>query len=260
LRRIVVIATALAVLVAAAAAYAASSGLNTYSAKLKFSPNKAAGSLGFKQTYLAGGTNGNRTAPLTDIKTKIYGLSTDGKDFPTCSLQKIAASGSDSGCPKGALLASGDITAVIGPQTSQSSAAALGTCDPLLHVWNAGQGKLVYFFVPTAPNHLCLNGAIGPGAVGPFPGTVRTVGKTLVMDTPIPNYVSFPVGLEGSLTSETLAWKHLTKKLRNGKTAASITSTGCKRGKRPFSVTFTAETGPGGKPSVQTVSGTQKCS
>lgn len=260
MRRIVVIATALAVLVAAAAAYAAGSGLNTYSAKLKFSPNKAAGSLGFNQTYQAGGTNGNRTAPLTDIKTKIYGLVSDGKDFPTCSLSKIAGAGSDSGCPKGALVASGAITALIGPQTNQSSAATLGTCDPLLHVWNAGQGKLVFFFVPQGPNHLCLNGAIGPGAVGPFPATVKTVGKTMVMDTPIPNYVSFPVGLEGSLTSETLAWKHVTKKLKNGKTVAAITSVGCKKGKRPFSVAFTAETALNGTPSTQTVSGSAKCS
>ena len=96
MRRIVVVATALAVLIAAASAYAASGGLNTYSATLKFSPNKAGSSkspsaLGFTQKYAAGGTNGNRTAPLTDITTKIYGVVSDGKDFPTCSLNKIAA-------------------------------------------------------------------------------------------------------------------------------------------------------------------------
>jgi hypothetical protein len=260
LRRIVVIATALAVLGAAVSAYAATSGLNAYTAKLKFSPNKAVGSLGFNQTYTAGGTSGNRTAPLTDIKTKIYGLKTDGKDFPTCSLAKIANAKSDTSCPSGALIASGAITAILGPVADQS-ASAPGTlpCDPLLHVWNAGQGKVVFFFV-TTPSHSCAGGAIQTGTVAPFPGTVKTVGKTLVMDTPIPSYVSFPLsGVEGSLTSETLAWKHLTKKLKNGKTAATITSFGCKKGKRPFSVAFTAESGPGGSSSTQTVSGTAKC-
>jgi hypothetical protein len=257
LRRLVVMATALAVLVGAVSAYAATTGLNTYTSKLTFSPNKAAGALGFTQKYTASGTNGNRTAPLTDIKTKIYGLVSSGKSFPTCSEAKIAAAGSDTGCPKGALVASGSITAVIGPQSSQSSSAALGTCDPLLHAWNAGQGKVVFFFVD-APGHECLNGAITTGAVGPFPGTVKTVGKTLVMDTPIPNYVSFPVGLEGSLTSETLVWKNVSKKV-HGKSVAYTSSTGCKGGKRPYSVTFTAETGPGGASQSQTVSGTQKC-
>lgn len=260
LRRIVVIGTALAVLVLAAAAYAATSGLNSYSAALKFSPNKKAGALGFTQSYKANGTNGNRTAPLTDIKTKIYGLKSDGKDFPTCSFAKISGAKSDAGCPKGALIATGAITAILGPNSDQSaSAPAQLSCDPELHVWNAGQGKVVFFFV-TTPSHMCANGAIQTGTVAPFPGTVKTVGKTLVMDTPIPSYVSFPLaGVEGSLTGETLAWKHLTKKLGNGKTAASITSTGCKKGKRPYSVTFTAETGPGGTPVTQTVSGTQKC-
>ena len=59
----------------------------------------------------------------------------------------------------------------------------------------------MFFFVDQAPNHLCLNGGITTGEVGPYPATVKTVGKTLVMDTPIPGYVSFPTGLEGSLTS-----------------------------------------------------------
>jgi hypothetical protein len=264
LRRIVVIATALAVLVAAVSAYAATGALNTYSASLKFKPNKpgkgtAPVAVAFTQIYHADGNNGNRTAPLTNVKTKIYGLKADGKDFPTCSLTKIANAHSDAGCPKGALLASGSITALIGPQTDQSSAATLGTCDPLLHAWNGGQGKIVFFFVE-APGHLCLNGAITTGEVGPFPGTVKTVGKTLVMNTPIPPYVSFPAGLEGSLTSETLHWKKLTKTLKNGKTVASNASVGCKHGKRPYSITFTAENGPGGAQETQTVSGTQKCS
>jgi hypothetical protein len=261
LRRIVVVGTALAVLVAAVSAYAASSGLNSYSATLKFSPNKAAGSLGFTQIYNAGGTNGNRTAPLTNIKTTIYGLIADGKDFPTCSQAKIAAAKSDTGCPKGALIATGAVTAILGPAADQSATApGQAPCDPLLHAWNGGQGKVVYFFVDQG-SHLCANGAVPTGFVGPFTGTVRTVGKNLVMNTPIPNSVSFPLaGTEASLTGETLAWKHLTTKLKNGKTVAAITSVACKKGKRPYTVAFTAETGPGGAPSTQTVSGTQKCS
>ena len=261
MRRIVVVATALAVLMAAASAFAATGGLNSYTATLKFSPNKASTALGFTQKYVANGTNGNRTAPLTDIKTVIYGMKSDGKDFPTCSASKIANAGDDSVCPKGALVATGNITATLGPQTDQSAGAPSQLpCNPLLDVWNAGQGKVVYFFVDKG-SHTCAGGAIQTGGVAPFTGTVKTVGKNLVMNTPIPNYVSFPLtGIEGSLTSETLTWKNASAKLKNGKTAHYGTSVACKGGKRPYSVTFTAETGPGGTPDTQTVTGTQKCS
>jgi hypothetical protein len=257
LRRIVVVATALAVLMAAASAFAAAtSGVNSYTATLKFSPNKASTPLGYTQKYVANGTNGNRTAPLTDIKTVIYGVKSDGKDFPTCSAKKIAAAGSDTGCPKGALVATGNITATLGPAASQSSAApGQLPCNPLLDVWNAGQGKVVYFFVDKAPNHTCAGGAIQTGGVAPFTGTTKTVGKNLVMNTPIPSYVSFPLtGVEGSLTSETLTWKNLSSGGHHY--GASVA---CKSGKRPYSVTFTAQI-PGSTPDTQTVTGTQKCS
>lgn len=260
MRRFVVVATALAVLAAAASAFAATGGLNSYSATLKFSPNKASTALGFTQKYIANGTGGNRTAPLTNIKTVIYGMKSDGKDFPTCSAQKITTAGNDTVCPKGALVASGAITATLGPASDQSaSAPGQLPCNPVLDVWNAGQGKLVFFFVDKG-SHTCAGGAITTGTVGPFPATVKTVGKNLVMNTPIPSYVSFPInGVEGSLTSETLSWKNLSA-TKNGKTVHYGTSVACKSGKRPYSVTFTAETGPGGTPSSSTVTGTQKCS
>jgi hypothetical protein len=266
LRRLVVIATALAVLVAAVSAYAATGGLNTYTAKLKFSPNTAGkgsapSAVAFNQTYQASGNNGNRTAPLVDIKTKIYGLTTDGKDFPTCSLSKIANAKSDTGCPKGALVATGRIEATLGPDNDQSATnTQTQPCNPLLHAWNGGQGKIVFFFVDQAPHHLCAGGAIPTGFVGPFLGTAKVVGKNLVQDTPIPASVSFPLaGTEGSLTFETLSWKNLTKKLKNGKTVAYYSSVACKGGKRPYSVSFTAGV-PGSPSETQPVTGTQKCS
>lgn len=254
MRRIVVIATALAVLVGAVSAYAATSGLNTYTAKIGFTPNKAGSAkapsaLGFTENYQADGNNGNRTAPLTDIKTKIYGLAVNAKGKPTCSLAKIAAAHSDAACPKGALVATGSITAILGPVTSPS-ASTPGTipCDPILHAWNGGPGKLVFFFVDQAPAHTC--GPIQTGGVPPFAGTVKTVGKNLVQNTPIPSYVSFPItGIEGSLTGEIL---HYSK--------AYNSSVACSKGSRPYSVSFSAESAPGSAPETQTVTGTSKCS
>ncbi len=129
-------------------AYAA---INTYTATLSFSSKKAGTAakpvpVGYTQKIDAKGTNGNRTAVLTDIVTKIYGLKADGKDFPTCTATKtIGAAGNDTGCPKGAMVATGAITAAVGFANNFANAGA--ACDPLLHVWNAGQGKLAFFFV-----------------------------------------------------------------------------------------------------------------
>ena len=159
-------------LIAAVSAYADTTGFNSYTAKLSFKPNKAGSShatsaLAYTQTYHALGNNGNRTAPLTDVKTRIYGTVADGKDFPKCTKGMIGAAKSDTVCPKGSLVATGAITATLGPASSPS-AATPGTvpCNPLLHVYNGGPGKLVFFFVDKAPDHLCANGAISTGQAG----------------------------------------------------------------------------------------------
>ncbi len=264
MRRIVVIATALAVLLAAASAFAATGGFNTYTANLKFSPNKAGSkkapaTIAFTERYVANGTGGNRTAPLTDIKTTLYGVVASGKGFPTCSQTTIANAHSDAGCPHGALVATGSITAILGPIADPSTSDPNQIpCNPNLHVWNGGGGKLVFFFVEQAPAHSC--GPIQTGSVGPFVGTVKQVGKNLVQNTPIPASVSFPLpGVEGSLTSETLHYLKVTRKV-HGKTVVYNSSAGCKSGKRPYSVTFTAESAPGGTVQSGTATGTQKCS
>jgi hypothetical protein len=259
LRRIVLIATALGVLVAAASAYAA---INTYSMSLGFT-SKQAGSaskpvpIGYTQDINAAGTNGNRTAVLLDIKTKIYGLTADGEDFPTCSLNKIAAAGvnGDTVCPKGAEVATGSITATVGSKSNFTAPGA--ACAPLLDVWNSGQGKLTYFFVDT-PAHQCLGGALHTGSTGPYPATYKRQGKYLLIDLPIPSYVSFPVGLAGSLETEHLVWFKATKKVK-GKTVAAIASVGCQKGKRPYSMTFTATLPTTGTRETKTISKSAPC-
>jgi hypothetical protein len=241
LRRIVVIATALAALGVAAVAYAATN--NTYKATFSFTTKKPGTPkkpipLGFTQNIKASGTQGNRTAVLSDILTKVYGMKSDGKDFPVCSFKTISNAKSDAGCPKGALVATGFITATLGSGTDFKAAGS--ACDPTLDVWNGGQGKLTFFFVPTA-THQCLGGAIKAGQVGPYPATYKQVGKFLVTDVPVPTYINYPIGpaLAGSLETEHLVWKANKTKV-HGKTVLSQESVGCQGKKRPYSYTFTA--------------------
>lgn len=258
MRRIVLIATALGVLAAAGVAYAA---INTYTATLGFSTKKPGSPakpvpVSYNQDIKASGTGGNRTAVLLDIKTTIYGLKVDGKDFPTCTEAQISAAHTDAGCPKGAQVATGYITASIG--SSKNFAAAGAACSPVLDVWNGGQGKLTFFFVDT-PTHQCLQGALKTGSVAPYPATYKTVGKNLVVDVPIPSYVSFPLpGVAGSLETEHLLWKTSTTKVK-GKTVASMASIGCQGTKRPYTMTFKANLPTTSTTESKTVSASAPC-
>ena len=257
MRRIVLIATAVGVLVAAASAYAA---INTYSASLGFTSKKPGSAskpspIGFTQDIKASGTNGNRTAVLLDYKTKIYGLTADGKDFPTCSLAKIAAARNDNMCNRRAEVATGNITAVLGNQSNFTTAGS--PCDPDLHVWNGGQGKLTFFFVVT-PTHQCVGTVTGTTL--PYPATYKTSGKYLILDVPIPRDVDYPLPSQvGSLETEHLDFLKQTTKVK-GKTVAAIASVGCQGGKRPYSTTFKATLPTAGPAKeVDTVSSSAPC-
>jgi hypothetical protein len=264
LRKSLVIAvTAAVMLIAAASAYAA---INTYTAKDVVSPAKAGTpqkpvSVGYTEDFKAAGTNGNRTALVDDVKTRIYGLTANAKGLPTCSVDSISAAKTDTGCPKGAQLASGFITAVIGSPTDFTpSDPTAFECDPLLHVWNAGAGKLAYFFIDTPPGsaHDCGDGAIKTGAVGAYPGTRTQQGKYLVIDTPIPDYVNRPLGLAGSVETEHLKWFNLSRKVK-GKKVGVLQSVGCQKGTRPYSVAFTATLPTTNATETKTISGKQPC-
>jgi hypothetical protein len=251
------IGTALTVLVCAGAAYAA---LNSYTAKLSFSPSKAGSArspspLAYTETYGAGNaTSGSRAAPLIDIKTTVYGLQANPKPFPTCSGPQMSIRKGDSFCPKNALVATGPVNALLGG----TDLTKPGTpCNPFLHVWNAGGGKLWYFFT-TGGKYQC--GGLTTGQTAAYPGFIKKQGKNLVIDVPLPPDVSTKVanstGLYGSLIKEVLTFRKLTAKVK-GKTVGFTSSVGCKSGKRPFSVSFTAVSG--GAKETKVVSGSTKC-
>jgi len=252
MKRIAVLITALAVLGIAATSQAA---INTYSAAVGMTSQQAGTPskpvpTGYTENLKVNGINGSRAGVLLDIKTKIYGLVENGKDFPTCTLNQIAAAHTDAGCPAGAKVAAGYITAALGAANNFQAAGA--ACNPQIDVWNSGQGKLTFFFVET-PTHQCLGGALKTGSTGPYPATYKQVGKYLQLDVPIPNYITYPVpGLAGSLESEHLTFLKQTRQV-HGKTVASVSSIGSQGHSRPYSVTFTS-TLPGSGTEVHTVS------
>jgi hypothetical protein len=260
LRRKILVLTALFTLVAAAVAYAASD--NNYSGSSLAFP-KGAGSkakpvgVGFKETLNASNKDATKAAAvLVDVKVKIYGLVSNSKFFPTCSATKMVTQKSDSFCPKASKFASGKVNALLGDPTLAKSNRV--PCNPGLDVFNAGKGKLWFFFTTkTAADCVGLH----TGDTAPYPATVKQKGKYQITDVPLPADVSTRVANQpnfyGSLIHQTLNWAKLSTKVK-GKKVFANESVGCLKGKRPWTITFTATTN-GSDRQTSSVSGSSKC-
>ncbi len=245
MRMAVVAATALVALVVTGVALAAA--LNTYSGTITAKQSGAGTAskpvaFGFVQKLaVKPATAGNANAdPLVDIKLTLPKVKFNATGFPVCTAATIASAQTDAGCPKGALIGTGPVTAAL---WSPSAATQPGTpCDPVLDVWNAGKGKVTDFFKIPA-GHTCAG--LATGAVAPWTGTLKESGTTLTYDTPLPPPVSTNagnLGLYSSLEAETITFSKLTAKV-GSKTVPFFESVGCVAGKRPYTVTFTATDG-----------------
>ncbi|MGH2857592.1 MAG: hypothetical protein ACRDMJ_08905 [Solirubrobacteraceae bacterium] len=255
--RVGIIAGVIAALSAVTVAYAAT---GSYSGQITFKPGRS-GTVakplpaGFTLRLRAAEKAGTRPPVQLDVKVKIYGLAENGRDFPTCTLARIAAAHSDAMCPKGAEVASGTLDATLG--SSQNFAEAGAACDPRLDVWNGGQGKQVYFFVTDA-RHQCLGGALKTGGTPPYLGIYKRVGSYLVSNVAVPRSIDYPLtGLAGSMQSEQLVFGSQSV-ARHGRRIRSLSSFACLKGKRPFSVT-TTYTSPTAGTHSQTISGSGRC-
>lgn len=246
MRRIVIIgaAAALAVLVGATAAYAA---FNNYSGSgVTFSP-KGAGTavhpkiVNMTETLKANAPAGDRAAPLTDIKLKVYGVRTNGNLFPTCTDSKIEANQTkyEMACPTQSKVSQGPVHSLLGPASNPS--ASQGTaCNPYLKVFNGGASSQVFFFTTTThtPNpsqYTCAG--LPTGATAPYDGHISYQGKWWTLNVPLPPDISYKVantpGLYGSLITEVLNPVSQTKTVKGVK-RGYMESIACQGGKRPY--------------------------
>ncbi len=191
MRRKIIILTALFTLAVGATAAYGATAVNTYSGTNQ-TFSKGAGSkkkpvgISYKQILNAKNTDPSKAAAvLVNIKVKIYGLASNAKQFPTCSNTKMVALKSDSFCPKASKFASGTVNSLLGdPSLSASSRVK---CNPDLDVFNAGKGKLWFFFT----THSTLQCAgLTTGSTAPYPGTVSQQGKFQVTNIPLPPDIS----------------------------------------------------------------------
>jgi hypothetical protein len=248
------IVAALAMLIAAGSAIAA---IDTYAGGYTFHGSAGSKSkpapLSFNQHFTLTAANaGSLTGILNKVTTSISGVKVDATGFPTCSASHVNGwnkASYASVCPKGSLVASGTIKAQLG--TASNFAPQGLNCDPELMVWNAGGGKLTFFF-ETTTTHQCLGGQITTGQTPAFTANYKQSGSNLLVTIPVPNAVTHIGPYLASLSSETLNWKSTTVKGHR-----DITSVGCK-GKRHFSYTFSA-TAPNQPAETKTIKGEAAC-
>jgi len=273
LRRIIIAATAVAVLGGGAAAFAAGS-FNTYTASESFSPTSAGSAskpvpIAITEKWAAHGTSGHQAAPLTKIVAKIYGVKTNAADFKVCTAATINNAGSKNGswnkaCPGGetgpALIAQGPVTSeFVSPNPPY---AVAGKCDPYLYIYNGGHvgGKdiQVFFFAetPFAPaKYTCLGGAVHTGAAPAYNGQVTYSGKTWILTIPLPTTVSTNAGgtgLYASLLTLDVTYAKATTKVK-GKTVGMAESIACTGTKRAYEFDYTAQNYNGLSPHTGTV-------
>jgi len=254
------IITALCLLVGASVAYAAV--VNDYSgSKVTWShgvgTSKKPVPVSYKESLVANNLDSSKAAAvLIDIKTKFYGLRSNAKFFPTCSGSQMVAKKSDTFCPAKSKFATGLVNALLGDPTLAKTNRI--PCNPNLDVFNAGNNKLWFFFTTHSASQCA---GLTTGVTAPYPGKVSQQGKYLVTDVPLPPDVSTRVANQpnfyGSLIKETLNFAKLTTTVK-GKTVGATESIGCLKGKRPYTITFTATTN-GSDKNVQSVSGSAPC-
>jgi hypothetical protein len=256
LRRLVIIGTALAVLGATAAAYAATH-FNSYTSS-KLAVTKGAGSaakpsgLAMQETLKVTTSNGERAAPLTDIKIKIFGVKLDVGKLPVCTDSMIDANPTSplGSCSAGSRIANGTVNSLLG---STNPTQAGTPCKPHLNVFNGGPSKQVFYFY-TVNSGDC--GGLTTGQTAPYDGHISYAGGNAVIDVPLPPDISTAVaghqGLYGSLILESLNFP----KTDGGK--QYMVGVGCKAGKRAWSIQFTAHQYDGSN-DTQTVNGSSAC-
>ena len=257
MRRLAIIGTAIAVLGATCAAYAATHFNNYKGSKLAISRGSKS-ALSMVETLKASAPSGDRAAPLTDVKLTIYGVKLDSGKLPVCTDALIVKkkTNPDGGCPKGSLIGNGPVHSMLGPSSTSSSSASAGVvaCNPYLHIFNGGPKRQVFYYYTKSATD-CHG--LTTGATQPFDGHISYSHGNAVVNIPQPADVSTRVANVPNYYGSLITATYTFAKTVNGK--AYTVGTGCKRGKRPWSITFTAKNYNGGGSDTQTVKGSSKC-
>jgi hypothetical protein len=244
LRKLRILALAVAgLMVFAAVALAVQE--NTYTVTGKVSPTKAGTKkkpvpIGLDFGYTVAEKSGKRPALIDKYSIHFAGLQVNSAVAKSCTAAKIDAAQSDSVCPKGSLIGTGDVENQSGA-TSDETANTI-TCHLDLAVYNSGKNKAALFLSGGPSNDpaencpLTVAKAIDANFVRNKTGTALQFNVDDQLLHPAPGFDNAVVLVKSTI-------KKITKKIK-GKTRGYFESIGgCKNKKRAITVTFTPNNG-----------------
>lgn len=221
----------------ASAAYAQTTGGNTYEVaggtSIRGGTTAKPKAAGLQFTFKLSDPSGNVPQVVKTYEIEVEGGKVNSSLLPGCKAAALDAAQTDAKCPKDSLLGKGTLTALIGK--SGTPAANALTCSLPFKIYNSGGGKAALWIVarqPECPVSLAQS----------VPAKWTKHGTTAGLSFTVPDLLRHQVGLDLPVVSASATIKKITKKSK-GRSTGFLESTGCKDGKRDFSVTFTTEAG-----------------
>jgi hypothetical protein len=244
LRKLRILAIAVVGLMAfAAVAFALQE--NTYTVSGSTNPTKSGTKknpkpIALKFGYTVAEKSGKRPALIKKYSIGFSGLQVNTNYFKGCTAAKIDASQSDTVCPKGSLMGTGNVENAAGSSSDETAKGV--SCHLDLKLYNSRNNKAA-IYLHGAPNAdpakncpLSIDKAIDANFVRTAGGTalVFTVDETLLH--PAPGFDNAVVNVNSSIRRATVR--------KNGKTRGWFESYGgCKNKKRAITVKFTPNNG-----------------
>jgi hypothetical protein len=163
---------------------------------------------------------------------KVEGGRVNWSIVPGCSGAKMDAASSDASCPAAAKVGSGTLTALIGSTGQPKSAAQ--TCTLPFKIYNSGGGKAALW--------IKTEGGCPVPVAQSVPAKWTKSGTTGGLTFTVPDLLRHQVGLDLPVVDAKATISKIVK-TKKGKKVGFLESTGCKDGKRDFSVQFTTDDG-----------------
>jgi hypothetical protein len=227
-----------------AVAFAQGQQTNEYKVSFKVTPKPKSSTkknpmpVGLNVSWDVTEQSGLRPAVVKTYSVGIFGGTTNGKFFPTCTAQQINNAGSDEGCPAGARIGSGRISNAVGAASDLKDTSI--PCEATHTIYNSGQGRAA-IFIEGAPPSCAVSLATAIDA-----RFVKIMGgKGTAMQFDVPENLRHPVnGLDLAVTKVTANLPKKTTKVK-GKTRGfwEVVDTCPKSRKAPVEFEFTTEAG-----------------
>jgi hypothetical protein len=259
LRKLRIVTLAIAgLLVFTALAFAVQT--NSYTVNASTSPTSAGSKskpvpVQVKFGYTVAETSGKRPALINKYDINFAGLQVNTGFFPACSAAKIDQNQTDTACPKGSLMGTGNVENRAGATADETNQPDTLKCHLDLKVYNAGKGHAALYLKggpndPRGADKSCpldVNKAIDATFVKRATGTslVFNVDQTLLHPA---------AGIDNAVVQVNSTIRKAIKKVKGVKRGFFESAGKCRNGKSGIKVTFRQVDG-----SKQTVSTTSKC-